>query len=388
MTVGIDDTTARRRHLTHAAGSHRAAVPLSTQVVASRHAAAIRGTVYGGGSGSAPPAAGERPLLTANPLLLYGINYAIGRVYDATAGPAIRQGTQAALRQKHTEPFIPPTTPGYLARDLAYNALGFLLIDKSFSWLVARDAVKHAGTAASAAAAKGASQFGMGLVSVGGLLGMNASVGSAATPAAIATSFQKMLGRTALVAAMVTALDAAYAATLGPRVESAVNKMFGKNESTDVKDIRGGVPLNTVRQTLEQASRQFARTFLGASAYTVVWKEAGLPMAAMVRAAIGGGPAAAIAGAVAGTLLTSVINHQIQTTLGPAFGDLAQGIVRQVKSVLGRPLDPPRKRDVVATMGDRVSNNARSVVVPLLTALFSGQMRAFTSSLGPAPPGR
>lgn len=311
---------------------------------------------------------------------IYGINYTAGRVYDATLGPWIRQATQSALKQPHTDPYVPPNTPGFLARDLAYNGLSFLVVDKSFGWLTSRGASQAAAQAATKAG--GASTAVRQLVGANGFTAVNAAAAAAIGPTAAAAAFKSLIGRTFVIAGLVTVLDAAYAATIGPKLEQAVNLPFGITKSANTDKIRGGVPLNTVKQTVEQASRQFGRTFTSVVTYTVIWKELGSVIARAIATRMGG-PVGGIVGALAGTLATSAVNHGVIAAIGTKASDVTQGIVRTGKRVLGKKLDEAPPKDVIATMGDRVASSVKGVLVPMSTAFASGHAKTFADSVLP-----
>jgi hypothetical protein len=326
---------------------------------------------------------------------VYGLNYAAGRLYDATLGPWIRQKTQATLKQKKTDPYIPPNTPGFLARDLAYQGLSFVVVDKSFQWLTSRGSVGAAAAkgaaatagsnvlATSAVAAKNAVKTSTTLkqlVGANGFTAVNASAAAAIGPAATAAAFRALAGRTLVIAGLVSALDAGYAATIGPKLEEMVNLPFGIKKSANTDKIRGGVPLNTVKQTFEQASRQFGRTFTSALTYTVIWKELGSVVARAIALRMGG-PMGGVVGALAGTVATSAVNHAVISAVGDEVSTLFQQGARAGKRVLGKELDQTAPRDVVSTMGDRVSSSVKGVLIPMTTAFGSGHKQMFFDSV-------
>lgn len=303
---------------------------------------------------------------------LYIINYGIGRLYDATLGPFLRQTTQKAFGQKYTPPYVPPRSIGFLAREMVYGGLSFLVGKAAFGMLVSN--------------AQGAGKALNPLLTSGGIAG--ASAGAAAAQGITTMAFRGLVMRSLVMTSVFTALDAMFAATVGPKVESGVNGIFGKKESTTTTNIRGGVPLNTVKVTFEQGTRNFARSFLGGLTYTIALREFGMLASKAVFAGLGVGPVGAIVGALSASLVAAAVTGIVMSAIETPAADMAQKGVRLLKKSLGKKLDPQGAQpDVVATPGDRLNGSVRSVALPYVTAALTGNQAVFMQGLtGVAPP--
>lgn len=318
---------------------------------------------------SRPPLAGPaHSSLPGGQVTDFALGYVFQRLYAATVGPKLRQATSRILGEPSTKPFIPPLTPGYAAREVAAGVIGTVATTKLLSMALRTSA---------ASVRSGA------LLSANGLVGVNATAAATAGAAAVAGAMRAMVGRTLLLSAAGAVIDEIMARYIGPKVEGTVNRSLGIKAGATNEHVRGGVPLNAVRQTLEQRTRQFSRSFLGGVVFTVLWKEFGMGIARSVMGAVGG-PAGAVIGAITGTLLTSTMNHAVMWAVGPRVADTAQAGVRLLKESLGMKLDPRNgPREVVATMGDRVAGNLGSVMVPFALASATGRQDMFVRGLVP-----
>lgn len=290
----------------------------------------------------------------------FGLGWGFGQVYSHLIAPTVRTAVNKVVGDD--SPTIrPPLTPGWLARDLVQASVGHLVnqaviggVLKSIGAGQSRNPLLQAAGAASAA--------------MGGL-------GPAQAGAAL-------LGTTVALSAVGVVLDQVWARTMGTRVEDPINRAFGINKgATERKDTRGNVPVSTIKMTVEEGSRQFARNVAGGLAYNIAWNAFGTTLARTIGMGIGG-PAGAVVGAIGGMLLTSAITHGAIWAVGEPVADGAQAGVRLLKSALGMKLDPERTRgDVLTSIGDRVAGDIQGVLVPAATAASTGQMGAFIGGL-------
>lgn len=293
----------------------------------------------------------------------FAISYGVGRLYDASIGPLIRQGTEKILQKPHTPAYKPPNTIPYLVRDVAYTVSAFLLGQHAFAWL-----------------SRGSQQ--------GGATNMltTASGVSGATAGAIAGKLtlgavKSMVGQTALMTLLFSTLDAVFANKLGPAIEGGVNTILGKKrKSTNLSTKDGTVPTNSMRTSGEQFTRNLVRNFCSGMTYALVLRTVGSQVAASIAGTVGGPAGALIAGIAVSLVASQIAGYQDQF-FGRKISSLAQTGLRTVKKSLGLKLDKKIDTDVVPVTGDRVSGSVRGVVVPFLTALASGQQQGFMRSI-------
>lgn len=316
-------------------------------------------SVRGGGSDGAVSA--RRPISTWQQLLM---SYGFSRLYQATAGPWIRQTAERVLGQDPTPAYVPPTTPGFLARDLMGTALSFVASTRLLQ-------VLNGGAVAGASL----------LTTSGGASGAAAAAGAGAFTAA---AMRRVLGHTLAMTVVGTAVDALVANQLGPTVEQAVNKVFGVKADTTMKSQKDGtVPTNTVKTSPEQFVRNFAHSLLGALTYSTVLGTAGMAVSRIVAQRVAG-PGGALAAGVAGALVAGAAVDIEDRLLGRRAADLAQDAYRAVAGSMGVKLGPEKNDDIIPVPGDRVAWAVGGVAVPFATALATGQQTQFLRSIVPA----
>lgn len=287
-------------------------------------------------------------------------SWGLGQAYSQLVGPKIRETVNGAVGND-SPTFRPPLTPGWLLRDFVQGAIGFTVGQGTF-----RGVMRRLGEPAPPNP----------LVLAAGNAGSIAGVTSAGAGAA-------MLATSVAMTTVNTLLDQVFARSMGRFVEEPVNRAFGITKKTDITDTRGNVPLSAVRQTLEQASRQYTRGLLEGLAYTTAWNGFGSAVAGAVALRLGG-PVGAIVGALGGMALTSTLSHGVMWAVGEPAADAAQQCVRTVKRALGMKLDPEHaSKEIRATLGDRIAGNVGSVAVPAGTAAVTGQLSTFRRALLP-----
>ena len=286
--------------------------------------------------------------------LTWGVDYVVGRAWDAAVSPHIRAAVQEFLGEPATPAYVAPMTPGYVARDLVFSALSHKIGIE-----VGHAVSSHMGKERQAKR--------------GELVASGSSVGEAALGV---HALGGIIGRTFLMSLLFTGLDAAFA-RLGPPLESTVNKVFGKQGATRSSELREGVPMSTVQQSFEQTARQFGRSFVGGVAYSMLWQSLGAPMAQTVGMSIGG-PFGGIVGAICGMLMTDVFTQGVMSVLREPAAQVAQQGARLLKQVIGVPLDAPQaKPDPLPNPGDRIAGTIRGLGVPLTTAFMTNQPGGF-----------
>lgn len=293
--------------------------------------------------------------------------YGVGRLYDATIGPWLRQSTEAMLGRPKTPAYVPPNTPGFLARDMVSGIAGFLVGQNAFNFLN-RVMTRGAGNSANL------------LTTSGGLSGAQAAAGHFGMAA-----FQRLAGQTIIMTMLFTALDAVFANFLGPKVESGVNGMFGlKVKATAKTSADGTIPQNLMRVDSEQLARNFVRNVLGGITYSTTLATIGASVARMAISAVPG-PGGALLGALGSAFTASLVCGVVDAVVGAYAANVAQGTVRAVKKRLGKKLSVEKSGDVISVMGDQVSGTVKGVVVPFVVATMANQQAAFIRGLAPPP---
>lgn len=302
----------------------------------------------------------RRPMATWQQVL---ISYGATRVYQATASPWIRQTSERLLGRDPTPAYVPPTTPGFLARDLLATSLSFVAGTKLMSIL------------------RGGASAGANLLTTSS--GVSGAAAGAGAGAFTASAMRRIMGQSAAMMIMGTALDAAMANKLGPSVENAVNGVFGIKSAATVKSQKDGtVPTSMVKTSPEQFVRNFAHSLLGAMTYSTVLGTAGARVAGMVAARVAG-PGGALLAGVSAALVAGIAVDIEDRLVGVRAANLAQDAYRGVASLLGHKLEPKKNDDIIPVPGDRVAWAVGGVAIPFATAVASGQQSQFLGSITP-----
>jgi hypothetical protein len=299
------------------------------------------------------------------------VSCGLDHIFDNTLSPRIRNGTEKLLGHHPDKPYMPPNTPGFVAREMVYGVGATFLDNALMGWLLKMSG--HATTTNMVTSAAG---------SVGANVG--AAAGALTADAATA-AVRGMIFRNFVTCAAGAALDAIYGGRIGPTVEHLVNKVFHVHEDAPKAPTKlsSNTPLNTVKQTHEQTVRAFARMFTASTSYTVIWQLVGSKVAKGLFMRYGG-PAGAIASAFGAMLCNTMINHAVMWAIGTPICDAAQGATRLVEKAFHMPLDKKTPEDVVPAIGDRMSIAVDAAIVPFMTALISGQLGSYMESLKPA----
>jgi hypothetical protein len=299
------------------------------------------------------------------------LSYAAGRLYYGFAGPWLRQHVEKAIGHDPKPAYVPPTTLGFLARDLFSTGLSFVVSQQAMR------IIQGIGSAAGAAARDAPNL----LVTSGGASGAAAGAGAGAFSLA---ALQRIAGTTLAMTVVATAVDAVVANKLGPKIEHAVGSAVGEDGTATVKSGKkdGTPPNNTVHTNAEQFARNFAHNALGSIAYSTVLGTVGTEAATLVAGVIPGAAGGLLGGIAAALVAGFAVSVEDKYVAMPVAGLLQDG-VRTVERMLGRKVGAKHDEDVIPVPGDRVSWAIGGVFTPFATAALTGQTQGFLNSVMP-----
>ncbi len=291
------------------------------------------------------------------------VSFGLGKLYMSTAGPWIRQHVESLLGHPHTPAYKPPLTPAFLIRDYITQGTHLLAGQHLMKVLAstrgetAPNLLTTSAGAAGAAASAGAGQLSL-------------------------AALRRISGTAIAMTLLTTAIDAAFANQLGPRIETTVNHLLGTTAAPTVKTQRDGtVPQSTVRTSPEQFVRNFGHSLAGSITYAAVLGTVGREVSRAVATCIAG-PAGALVGGMAGALIGGIAVSAEDRLIGSRVADLMQDAYRGVAQLAGFTLGPRRHGDVIPVVGDRVALAIGGALVPYGTALATGQRTQYLRSIG------